>query len=643
MLSTYNVTTVVNSRLAKTTIAMEFDNLQNCSTTYALTLQLPRNARLTDLTMELSDGCELTSDVKTLSKATDDFEHQVSQGKPAALLTACNMNNYQLQVSLRPNRTTIVELHYEELLWKKLHQVEFQVPLFPGIAVDRLFMDISVQNSNTGMLGFRVEDFEDDIVHVTLGGNSSSAHYEGIQVSEESALPRLLRAFYEPGPLPDEGLLLYDGECFTHLFNPSTFLAFAGTMARNIVFVIDVSGSMTGQKLEDAKAAFAAMIDTLEEKDTLLVQTFSDKGTEDLWGPNAATTGAKESAASFVESLHTIGGTNLNQAYLDGISLVYQSESEVVPILVILTDGQGNKGPKEVARNVLAANGGGKVKIFALAFGDNADMDLLLGISIQNGGRTVRIYEGFGDAVTQMETFYRSELGAILLSDIDVVYEGDNIQLVQSTQSRFPVLADGSEIVVRGKIESSLTSVTREDETPKLHSVISALSAVGAQSWSTEHAIEPLQLALPIGECQQSFAQARILELLEYRDAERALGDELFGSNTRRVLSTSTFEEQAQELALEAGLVWPGLTAMVTIENDRCASVSEVCYDGEGDGGSDSGFVSEREADEGLVSGSCTSCFGLTQQTSDSKRMFSFGSVIALAVVTWCATMTLAF
>jgi hypothetical protein len=88
--------------------------------------------------------------------------------------------------------------------------------------------------------------------------------------------------------------------------------------------------------------------------------------------------------------------------------------------------------------------------------------------------------EGYGDAVTQMEMFYRSEPGAILPSDIDVVYEGDNIQLMQSTQSRFPVLANGSEIVM-------LTSVTREDETAKLNSVISALFAVGSETSKLLH------------------------------------------------------------------------------------------------------------------------------------------------------------
>jgi hypothetical protein len=112
ILSSYCVTTNVTSRLAQTSIVMELDNLEKCSKIYALTLQLPLNAQLTDLEMELSDGCELTSQVKTHTTATDDFNQQASQGKPAVLLTTWDIINYQLQVSLPPNGTTLVELRY---------------------------------------------------------------------------------------------------------------------------------------------------------------------------------------------------------------------------------------------------------------------------------------------------------------------------------------------------------------------------------------------------------------------------------------------------------------------------------------------------------------------------------------------------
>ena len=83
ILSNYHVTTNVNSRMLKTTIDMVFENPNpTCSDTKSLTLQLPREARLTNLTMDLSDGCVLNSTVKVLEDAIQDFDTMSAKGRP---------------------------------------------------------------------------------------------------------------------------------------------------------------------------------------------------------------------------------------------------------------------------------------------------------------------------------------------------------------------------------------------------------------------------------------------------------------------------------------------------------------------------------------------------------------------------------
>jgi len=625
VLSSYHVSTNVNSRMASTSIDMVFENSnEDCSDTRSLTLQLPRNARLTDLVMDLSDGCRLDSAVKTLENAVEDFETMAGQGKPAALLTAWDMTNYNLKVSVPPNGTTAVLLKYQELLWQKLDRVDFQVPLFPGTSVRNLQMDISVDESNSGILEFSTENLATgEDIQTLVGSNTSSAKYVGTDVSSDSSLPTLLPTYYRPGPLPDSGLMLADGECFTHLFNPSTFLSTAGSMARKIVFVIDISGSMGGQKLDDAKASFASMIDTLDDRDTLIVQPFSDEGTEMLWGPSPATDANKAGAKEFVMALHTRGGTNLNQAFLDGIANVYYVPEEVAPVLVILTDGQGNIGSVVTARSVLTANEGGKVKIFSLAFGFDADMDLLLAIAIQNGGRSVRIYEGFGDAVSQMELFYKQELGTIMLSDIDVKYDFGDISILESTVSKFPVLASGSEIVIRGKMDSPLLTTDGV-----LKSTVSAKSALGQKEWSNEYPI--IDGSSMVSDCRSSFSQARIVELLEYRDAERALGDQLFTARERSSSSVSSFEDQARDIALDAHLVWPGLTALVTVENTSCQqNTYDVCTTLEGNGDAlDDGTAEEEEMSRDMYGSSGQPVGGPTKDSSGACTFILRSSIL---------------
>jgi uncharacterized protein YegL len=573
VLSSYHVSTNVNSRLMTTSIDMIFENTEDCSSVYDMTIQLPRNARVTDLIMDLSDGCQLDSQVKNLDDAVNDFEELYSEGYAAAILTAWDMDNYELQVSIPPNGITNVSLKYQELLIQKLDLVSFQVPMFPGIAVDDLKVDISVEDPFIGVEEFQIE-LQDKTIETFVDDKKASMHYEKRGVTQESSLPTLFHANYRPGKFPPEnGFFLSDGECFTHVINPTAFLS-SESMARKIVFVIDVSGSMAGQKLSDAKASFAVMIDTLDERDTLILQTFSNGGTENQWGPKAATPENKAKAEKFVIQLIAGGGTNLNDAFMDGIANVEDAPETVAPILVMMTDGQGSLEGNIIAKRVRNRNKKGKVKIFSIAFGYYADIDLLLGIAIQNGGRAVRIYEGFGDASDQMELFYKQELGTILMSDVSVSYDFGEDGVSDSTVSTFPVYAAGSEIVVRGRMDSS----TALNASRSLKSVVSANSAAGPMEWPLDHIV--IRANSVNSDCRQSFAQARIVELLEYRDAYRSIGDELLiGTPVSR--SANHFEEEARKIALDAGLVWPGLTALVTVENANCQqNKSDVCYSG---------------------------------------------------------------
>ncbi|KAL3942293.1 MAG: hypothetical protein SGBAC_003502 [Bacillariaceae sp.] len=642
-----------------------------------MTLQLPRLARVQSLEMDLSEDCKLDSQVQGLEQAKDTFENMASEGKPAALLTAWDMSNYKLQVVLPPpppsttNTTALIEqeepplvkvkLRYTELLVQKNHQVAFQLPLFPGMAVsDLLEVDFVVQDGNAGVLELsmnsnaaasagnvrKLQQSDQVAFNVTqVDPKRIKAHFQQSNLSEDSSLPRLVRGFFRPDSLPEAGVLtipLEDGKeevCFTHVFNPSDFLATAGSLPKNMVFVLDISGSMSGDRLEHAKVAFASMVSLLVDgKDAFAVQTFSSQGTETMWGPSKADPGSKQAAIQFVHSLQSGGGTNLHDAYLDGVAHARSMASEdiedntdsAVPIIVVLSDGQASSGitnRASIASSVRVANSDGRqVKIFSLAFGSSADVDLLTGIALQNGGKVLQIYEGFDDTIQQMEAFYKQELEQIALSDIDISYfQKDGsvgvasanaatasflpLPMLDATTSSFPVLAGGSELVIRGKV----ARLDLPTDSSFLQTSISALSAVGNQNWSHQYdlSLPDIDSGTPDGtgnvspplivnDCEQAFAHARIEELLEYRNAERALGGDL----TIGTASTApSFEEQARNIAIEAQLVWPGLTALVTVENPDCQQLlpqteegneTPVCYSGDGNNdGYDGGYSDE--------------------------------------------------
>ena len=700
-ITSYQVNTAIASRFARTKIILDMVNMRNCSTRNGITLQLPLNARVTSLNMSLSDGCHMDSVVKKESEAISEFDESVREGKPAALLEAYDASNYVIQVSLPPNGETRVELVLEELLYRKQSQIAFQIPIFPGLSVESLSMDISVieptdeQGNNDGGAtllnlvlpeeqqesGGGSGDWSNVITQKELfNGTGVTAHLEVSNVNSDGlpegsavVLPRLLKGYYDSNQIPSEGLLLPDpsGTCFVHLFNPTdAVLQNTGPMPRNLVFVIDVSGSMQGQKLDDAKAAFAAIIDQLSAEDSFVVHTFSDQGVEDFVGPLQANEDAKAQGKAWVQGLQTISGTNVEAAYIAGIERAAQMQANTsssgedesdtagtihVPVVLVLTDGQASSGVTDavtISRNVKQANRDVKAKVYALAFGEGADFSMLSAIAIQNDGTAVRIYEGYGDAAEQMKQFYVGELGTVLLSDVSIIFQG-NVPVDTQTKTRFPVFSLGSEIAVRAKM---INTDVLEQQQAILGVTTYGMTPQGPTSWRTEVDLnDPFAFYVAAGdqeegnlqrsECLQSFTHAKISDLMLFHDAALLLGSDMneyahlymmqngiswtsqdnFGSGSSSSSTTSSggqralrdlqgvdlapvAKSQALDLALEAGLVWPALTAMVTMESPSCSlfGTSEVCYEGDG-GGGDMAAGETFERGKGS-SDSCWSC-----------------------------------
>lgn len=617
-ISRYETSTRIQSRLLTATITAELVNDRDCALVDGFNLQLPLNARITGLTVEASNDCQMTGEVQTILDAQEAFHEQSSSGKAAALLQAWDATTYPVWVSLPPGGSTTVVIEYEELLARKNFEIPFYVPASPGLPVDLLVMDISISEPETGVVSFDIaSDFADDGVLFDVketDGTTFSAHLELVNVDKDD-VPRLVKAKYDYDPLmiPTGGIVVGSGKCISHIFNPSDLLSNM-IMPKNLVFAIDVSGSMSGQKLDDAKRAFRAIIPTLTEEDYFTIHTFSDLGTEKSRGPAKATGFAKEDATTFVQRLQTIGGTNLEGAFLDAIERTQTVQNigdegnyNLVPTIIILTDGKATTGEtnrENIARNVRIANSDLRAKIFAISFGRNADMPLLLGIAIQNGGRAVPIYEGYGDSDLQLETFYKTELNRILLQDLTFNI-ASNVPIEFMTQTAFPVFNDGNEIAIRAKPTSE------EYFSGTVQVVANAIGGDGPREWIYEtEVLDPLSPMPYSRECMQSFAHTKISEALDFSEASASIGSELdsyadsiFGVNTEKSVGRSTnladdAKQYALGLALDAGLVWPGLTAMVTLENEECAAIfaegNPVCENG----GSMGGVEDEDDAEE---------------------------------------------
>lgn len=189
-------------------------------------------------------------------------------------------------------------------------------------------------------------------------------------------------------------------------------------MPKHVVFILDISGSMMGKKMEQTRSAMRTILGEMRSRDYLTVISFSDNAT--TWSHQdkiilEASPANLAAAIDYVDHIEAAGGTNLNDALVLGLTIATHVEQRrdvligVQPMIFFLTDGHPTVGETEtltIMANVNKANYGSLAPIFSLAFGRHADFDLLKVMSLQNNGFARKIYVA-ADASLQLEGFYK--------------------------------------------------------------------------------------------------------------------------------------------------------------------------------------------------------------------------------------------
>lgn len=274
----------------------------------------------------------------------------------------------------------------------------------------------------------------------------------GDQADTEYGLSRDLVVEYDiEHPSTDAGLFVVNDCYFSQFFSPFDL----EPLPVDVVFVIDVSGSMSGRKIEQTIEALETVINQLRPQDWFTIITF--QSTISVWREYLVPVQLYRAlAVDFVRGLTAAGGTNFTDAILHGASILIEwGQSDHIQLLVAMTDGLPNVGvvtPEVIIENVNRRLAGTSISLNCLGFGESVNFDLLEQLALSNKGTARRIYEG-NDAASQLEGFFE-EISCPLLSEIEVIYQDSAIEMVSETQ--FPLLFCGSEIVVAGKFNCEL-------------------------------------------------------------------------------------------------------------------------------------------------------------------------------------------
>jgi len=211
---------------------------------------------------------------------------------------------------------------------------------------------------------------------------------------------------------------------------------------RDITVVLDVSGSMSGSKLNQAKDALRQMLGTLGAHDRFRLLAFSNsvRPFRRTWSSSAS---EGRAALEWIDALVADGGTNIEGALHDAFAV--ESDPERLPIVVFVTDGLpsvGEENPEILARD--ADERRGRTRVFA--FGVGHDVNTYLLDRLSEAGRGSTEYVEPGSNVEQALSLLINKIQHPMLTDIDIAHTP--VELYDLYPMTLPDLFAGEELVV---------------------------------------------------------------------------------------------------------------------------------------------------------------------------------------------------
>lgn len=225
-------------------------------------------------------------------------------------------------------------------------------------------------------------------------------------------------------------------------------------MGRDLTMVVDVSGSMSGPKLEQAKAAMQQMLGTLTDRDRFRLISFSSGVRTFRDGYTMANVSSLERAREWTNALVADGGTNIEGALREVMQRDRTSGGRDgnLDLLVFLTDGVPSVGESQPERlAALVAQHAVNMRVFTVGIG--MDVNTYLLERMAQDGRGSADFVPPNGSVEQTVGSLARKLRAPALVNLRVV--SSPARIVSLEPVRMPDLFAGQELVVLGRYQGS--------------------------------------------------------------------------------------------------------------------------------------------------------------------------------------------
>ena len=496
----------ISGFIAHATVTQTFHNPYDESIEAVYVFPLPHTAAIDAMTMKIGDRT-IVGVMKRRAEARAIYEQARQQGKTASLLEQERPNIFTQSVgNIKPNAEIHIEISYVDVLNYDLGTYEFHFPMvvgpryIPGTPISEKppvpkelegkvgeaeervdEVTLNPDPSGTGWspdttgvpdasritppvlkpgyrtghdirlavsldAGVPVQDIE--IVNHTAALERIDTSKARVEISPMDAIPNkdFVMKYKVVGEKPEMAVFGHatgpEQRYFMLMIQPKLDAKLA-TISRELVFLLDVSGSMSGEPMAKVKATMRQFLQRSKPDDTLQVVTFAGQADSLFEKPVPITKANIARALNITQQLYGGGGTEM----LAGIKAVLNApvDPKRVRIVVMLTDGYiGNE--EEIIAEV-GRRAGDAIRFWTIGIGSSPNRFLIDGVAKQGGGMSgvLGLNTNPKELVKQVVTrIHRAQL-------TDIQIDWGQLTVYETYPRRIPELWAGGPVILFGR------------------------------------------------------------------------------------------------------------------------------------------------------------------------------------------------
>ncbi len=469
-----DVITNINGIIAETFVTQIYANegLNPINARYVF----PGSTKVAVHGMTIQIGNEIIkAQIKERVEAKQEFEEAKSEGKSASLLQQERPNVFTMNVAnIMPGDTVKVELHYTETITQADGKYEFVFPTVVGARYVGSTADASddtnqfvetpyIMDGDTppGKYNITVNltsavpiseitcqshkimtDIDNDNAHITL---ADTEEYAG---NRDFILDYSLTGMeINSGLMLNKGGVAGDNGTMENFFmltvQPPERYTLSDILPREYIFVLDVSGSMSGYPIDTEKELIKNLVSNLRPTDTFNVILFAGMSAQMSPKSVPATEENINMALDLIGQEDGSGGTELSPALQSAIDIPRIS-NDVARSVIVITDGyiaEESRIFDIISKNL------GETDFFSFGIGDGVNRYLIEGIAKAGQGEAFVVTDPA--KATEVAENFRDYIQSPILQDIKLKYNGFSTYDIEP--QKLPTLFAKRPIVLFGK------------------------------------------------------------------------------------------------------------------------------------------------------------------------------------------------